>query len=110
MLVMDNRYDYEELYSSSYPKTQTKIYDKILKQHQLDIIDTVSYMWKTSTTNNLNFPSDEKTKEYELLKRVLQQIVDLDLLGSEEYVEKYGKDADFDPYVIATKAKSAISD
>jgi len=40
----------------------------------------------------------------------LQQIVDLDLLGSEEYVEKYGKDADFDPYVIATKAKSAISD
>jgi len=60
---MNNWYDYKELYVSS---PQTKTYDQ--KPNQLDIIDAMNHVWKTSSTKNLDFSSDEKKKEYELLK------------------------------------------
>lgn len=47
-------------------------------------------------------PLDYEQK-YRRLKHAMTQIADCDTMDYEDYEDRYGEDADRDPYVIATK-------
>lgn len=67
---------------------------------------TNSGMW-TSTTTTIATPNRGDGEQTAIA--ALQQIVDADMMDSSEYEKKYGTDADYDPYVIASKAMEKIN-
>lgn len=80
---------------------KTQILDDLIE----NIVDTG--IW-TSTSTKITIPTSD-TGEQAAVK-ALQQIIDCDRMSSDEYEKKYGKDVDYDPYVIAKKAMERINE